>query len=113
MNNINKTYESIPNSKIFDRPRYILRIPTPKMGLIDTKTVDSPANVINKVESNNNDLELIHTLLTIIVVIMCTNCFYILYKLHNKCLKKKYMSQAIDLDKILKKYLAHTTLIEK
>jgi len=79
---------------------YILRIPTPKMGLIDTKTVDSTANVINKVESNTIDLELIHTLLIIIVVIVCANCFYKLYKLHNKCLKKKYMSQANDLDKI-------------
>jgi len=92
MNNINKTYESIQNSKIFDRPRYILRIPT--------HTVDSTTNVINKVESNNNDLELIHTLLIIIVVIMCPNCFYKLYKLRNKCLKNKYMSQANDLDKI-------------
>jgi len=35
------------------------------MGLIDTKTVDSTPNVINKVEPNNNDLELIHTLLII------------------------------------------------
>jgi len=69
------------------------------MGLIDTKTVDSTANVINKVESNNNDLELIHSLLIIIVVIMCSNC-----KLHNKCFKKKYMSQANDLDKIKKIY---------
>jgi len=70
------------------------------MGLIDTKTVDSTANVINKVESNTIDLELIHTLLIIIVFIMCANCFCKLYKLHNKCLKKKYMSQANDLDKI-------------
>jgi len=100
MNNINNIYELIQKSKEFDRPRYILRIPTPKMGLIDTKTVDSTANVINKVESNPIDLELIHTLLIIIVVIMCANCFYKLYKLHNKCLKTKYMSQANDLNKI-------------
>jgi len=46
--------------------------------------VDFTATVINKVESNNNDLELIHTLLIIIIVIMCANCFYKLYKLHNK-----------------------------
>jgi len=72
------------------------------MGLTDTKAVDSTANVINKVESNNNDLELIHTLLIIIVVIMCANCFHKLYKLHIKCLKKKYMSQANDMDKIEK-----------
>jgi len=65
------------------------------MGLIDTKTVDTTPNVINKVEPNNNDLELIHTLLIIIVVIMCANCFYKLYKLHNNC-------KANDLDKIKK-----------
>jgi len=100
MNNTNNIYELIQKSKVFDRPRYILRIPTPKMGLIDTKTLDSTANVINKVESNTIDLELIHTLLIIIVFIMCANCFYKLYKLHNKCLKKKYLSQANDLDKI-------------
>jgi len=89
MNNINNIYELIQKSKEFDRPRYILRVPTPKMGLIDTKKVDSTANVINKVESKTGDLELINTLLIIIVVIMCANCFYKLYKLHTKCLKKK------------------------
>jgi len=57
MNIINNIYELIQKSKVFDRPRYILRVPTPKMGLIDTKTVDSTANVINKVESNTIDLE--------------------------------------------------------
>jgi len=82
MNNTNNIYELIQKSKVFDRPRYILRIPTPKMGLIDTKTLDSTANVINKVESNTIDLELIHTLLIIIVFIMCANCFYKLYTLH-------------------------------
>jgi len=77
---------------------YNSNIYTPKMAIVDVKSVDSIANVINKVESNNNDLELIHTLLIKIVVIMCANCFYKLYKLHNKCLKKKY--KYIDLDKI-------------
>jgi len=70
MNNINKSYES-------------------KMGLIDTKIVDSTANVVNKLESDKNDLELIHTLLIIIVVIMCANCFYKLYKLQKKMCKKE------------------------
>jgi len=79
---------------------YNLKIYTPKMGIVDVKSVDSTANVINKVESNTVDLELINILMIIIVVIMCANCFYKLYKLHNKCLKKKYMSQANDLDKI-------------
>jgi len=74
-----------------------LKLYMPKMAIVDVKSVDSTANVINKVESKNNDLKLIHTLLIKIVVIMCANCFY---NLHNKCLKKKYMSQANDLDKI-------------
>jgi len=64
--------------------------------------VDSTAYVTNKVE---------HTLLIIIGVIMCANCFNKLYKLHNKCLKKKHMSLANDLDKLKKK--TQTTLIEK
>jgi len=83
------------------------------MAIVDVKPVDSTANVINRVESHNNDLELIHTLLIIIVVIMCANCFYKLYRLHNKCLIKKYMSQANDLDKIfcLNKKRAQTRLI--
>jgi len=67
------------------------------MAIGDVKSVNSTANVINKVESNNIDLELIHTLLIILVVVMCANK---LYKLHNKSLKKKYMSQANDLDQI-------------
>jgi len=74
---------------------YNSNIYTPKMAIVDVKSVDSTANVINKVESNNNNLELIQTLLTIIVVIMCANCFYKLYKLKNK-----FMSQANGLDKI-------------
>lgn len=70
------------------------------MGLVDTKTVDSTANVINKVESKEIDLGFTNTLLIIIVVILCANVFFKIYKLHNKCLKKKYLSKANDLDKI-------------
>jgi len=66
----------------------------------NSKSVESTGNIINAKESNNNDLELIHTLIIIIVVIMCANCFYKLYKLHNKCIKNKFMSQANDLDNI-------------
>jgi len=46
---------------------------TPKMGLIDTKTVDSAANVSNKIESNN-------ILLMIMVLIMCTYILFRAYK---------------------------------
>jgi len=92
---------------------YNLKVYTPKMAIEDVKSVDSTANVINKVESDNIDLELIHTLLIIIVVIMCANCFYKLYKLHNKCLKKKYMSQANDLEKIKKKLFGTNNINRK
>jgi len=67
-----------------DSYNYNSNIYTPKMAIVDVKSVDFTATVINKVESNNNDLELIHTLLIIVIVIMCANCFYKLYKLHNK-----------------------------
>jgi len=88
-------------SKFFTETDYYnLKVYTPKMAIVDVKSVDSTANVTNKVESDNIDLEFIHTSLIIIFVIMCANCFYKLYKLHNKCLKKKYMSQANNLDKI-------------
>jgi len=50
---------------------YNLNIYTPKIAIVDVKSVDSTANVINKVKSNNSDLELILTLLILIVVIVC------------------------------------------
>lgn len=100
-NSISKYNEDLDNSKQNLKETIQIFINnTPKMGLVDVKTVDSTANVINKVEPNNIDLELVNILLIIIVVIMCSNFFYKIYKLHNKCLKKKYMSQANDLDKI-------------
>lgn len=42
------------------------KIYMPNMGLVDVKSVDSTANVINKVETNVCDLELIKILLIII-----------------------------------------------
>jgi len=72
----------------------------PKMGFVDTKVVDSTANVVNKVESQNIDLETITILLIIIVIIMSASVFLKIYKLHNRCLKKRFQSRANDLDKI-------------
>jgi len=40
------------------------------MGLIDTKTVDSTANVINKIKSTNIDTHLTNILFLIIVIIL-------------------------------------------
>jgi len=64
-------------------------------GMIDTKIVDSTANVINKIDSTNIDPHLTNILLLIIVIILCG---YIL--LHNRCITKRAISQANDLDKI-------------
>lgn len=94
-NSISKFSEEIDNNY-----NYNYNFNKPIMGLVDVKSVDSTANVINKVEPNNIELEYVNIMLLIIVIIMCANCFYKLYKLHNKCLRKKYMSRANDLDKI-------------
>jgi len=63
------------------------------MRLIDTKTVDSTANVINKIESTNIDPPLTNILLLIIFIILFGYIFYKAYLLHNKCISK---SQAND-----------------
>jgi len=70
------------------------------MAFVDTKIVDSTANVVNIVESQNIDLETITILLTIIVIIMSASVFPKVYKLHNRCLKKRFQSRGNDLDKI-------------
>jgi hypothetical protein len=81
------------------RQKYKLSF-VPDMGLIDAKAVDSTANVINKVEVGTYNLDWITLILGIIATIMIVNALIKLYKLHNKCLKKKYESRANDLDKI-------------
>lgn len=96
MNSVNKTISSYINQE----PKYILRIATPNMGLVDVKTVDSTANVINKVEVSNTDVKLITIFVVLIFVILVAHLLYKLYKYHNKCIKKRYQSQANDLDKI-------------
>jgi len=61
----------------------------PKMGLIETKTVDSTANVINKIESKNIDTDLTNILLSIIVFIMSAYILYKAYMYHKKCVSKR------------------------
>jgi len=51
-NAISKFSEDTTNSY-----NYNLNIYTPKLAILDVKSVDYTANVINKVESNNNDIE--------------------------------------------------------
>jgi len=53
----------------FDESNEISYINT--TGLIDTKKVDSTANVLNKIESTNIDPHLANILLYIIVIILC------------------------------------------
>jgi len=74
----------------------------PKMGLIETKTVDCTANAINKIESETIDTHLTNILLSIIVFIMSAYILYKAYMYHNKCVSKRAInkSQANDLDKI-------------
>jgi len=69
------------------------------MGIIDTKVFDSRANVVKKVKSQNIDLETIPILLIIIVIKMSPSVFLKVYKLHNRCLKKRFQGRANDLDK--------------
>jgi len=52
------------------------------MELIDTKTVNSTANVINKIESTNIDPHLTNILLWLIVIILCAYILYKAYILH-------------------------------
>jgi len=82
----------------FDESNEISYINT--VGLIDTKTVDSTANVINKIESTNIDPHLTNILLLIIVIILCGYILYKAYLLHNKFITTRALSQANDLDKI-------------
>jgi len=70
------------------------------MGLIDTKTVDSTAKVINKIESTNIDPHLTNILLLIVVIILSAHILYKAYILHDKCITKRAFIQANDLDKI-------------
>lgn len=67
----------------------------PNMGVVDVKTVDSTANVINKVEIESNNLSYITAILLAIFILMIIQAQVIkLYKLHNKCINKRYNSRA-------------------
>lgn len=63
-------------SKSFENTKYIINISPPKMGSIDTKTVDFTGNVINNVAVENQDLTIKTTLLIIIDIIMTSNILF-------------------------------------
>ena len=70
------------------------------MGGTKSKISDSPANVINEIETaptgGNNNLILI----CIVIVLLC-QWFTTLYQLHKKALKKNYLRSVADgLDKV-------------
>lgn len=66
----------------------------------NSNIADSTANVINTVQVSQPELKTITVLLIIVVVLLCASMITKLYKLHNRCLKKKYLSKALDLDKV-------------
>jgi len=66
----------------------------------ESKVADSTANVINNVETVSVDLKVITVMLIIIVVLLLANVLTKLYKLHNKCIKKRYASRAGNLEMI-------------
>ena len=66
----------------------------------ESKVADSTANVINNVETASVDLKVITIMLIIIVVLLLANSLTKLYKLHNKCIKKRYASRADNLEMI-------------
>jgi len=102
-NSINKVNEIQNNNSPHIRgKKYCILENIPKMVFVDTKVVDSTANVVNKVESQNVDLETMPMQLIISIIIMSASVFLKVYKLHNRCLKKRFQSQANDLDKIKK-----------
>lgn len=67
-----------------------------------TKLDRPTANVINEVEILQDKINLnrIEICLIIITVLIGLNFLLRIYTLHNKRLKKKYLSKANDLDKI-------------
>jgi len=71
---------------------YITEI-IPKMGLMETKAVDSTAHVINKIESKPIDTDLTNILLSIIVFIMSAYILYKAYMYHNKCVSKRAINR--------------------
>lgn len=74
------------------------------MGKPNSKVVDPNANVVNEVvvENNNNseDLYMIKIYTLLITIILSINFVISVYGLHNKKLKKRYMSKATDLDRV-------------
>lgn len=64
----------------------------------ESKVADSTANVINNVETVSVDLKVITIMLVIIVVLLLASTLTKIYKLHTKCIKKKYTSRANNLD---------------
>lgn len=72
------------------------------MGQRSTKIDRANANVINEIEVGHNEvnLETIEVCLVIITILAILNVGLSIYSMHNRKLKKKYMSRANNLDKI-------------
>lgn len=73
------------------------------MGNRETKIVDPKANVINEViveQKNNNGIDQIKLYLLIITVILGIELVLKLYKMHNKRIKKRYIGQINEVERI-------------
>ena len=72
------------------------------MGNEESKIVNPKANVINEITVMHEDHELfvIEICLVLISILMCLNLAMNIYSMHNKRLKKRYLSRGNSLDKI-------------
>lgn len=72
------------------------------MGKTESKLEKPNANVINEVEIKEDkiNIQTIEICMVIITIVSLMNLVIHLYALHNKKLKKKYLSMANQLDKI-------------
>lgn len=72
------------------------------MGQKSSKIENPNANVINEIEVGQGtvNLERIEICLMIIAILTILDFALRIYSIHNRKLKKKYMSRANDLDKI-------------
>lgn len=72
------------------------------MGRPHSKVENANANVLNEVviDNNNQDLFEIKIYILLVAIITVLNLAFKIYAMHNKKLKKKYISRANELDKI-------------
>lgn len=75
------------------------------MGKEQSKFVRPNANVVNEVKVVEHQIDLfkIELYLILITAFVCLNFALKIYSIHNKILKKKYMSKASNLERVVEK----------